>query len=176
MKKKGLLIALTFSMIVTCAVQAKAKTPSLNKKKVTIAVGKKYRLKVKHKGAKKVKWSSSNKKVVTVKSGLITAKKMGTAKIRAKVGKKTLTCKVVVKKTGATKTQDSNTNNTNSSNSKPGTTPKPGAKPTATPKPGAKPTATPKPGTEATATPNSIINAPTADPNTRDDGWIPGWY
>ena len=170
MKKKGLVIALAFSMVVTCTVQAKVKTPSLNKKKVTIAAGKKYRLKVKNKGTKKVKWSSSNKKVATVKNGLITAKKVGTAKIRAKVAKKTLTCTVVVKKKGATTTQSSNTNNSNASNSKPS------AKPTATPKPGVKPTATPKPDKKTTPTPNSVINAPTADPNTRDDGWIPGWY
>lgn len=43
-----------------------------------------------------VKWKSSNASVATVKNGLVTAKKKGTAKITATVNKKALTCKVTV--------------------------------------------------------------------------------
>lgn len=47
---------------------------------------------------KAVKWSSSNNKVVKVSSkGKITAVKTGTATVKARIAKKTLTCKVTVK-------------------------------------------------------------------------------
>lgn len=50
---------------------------------------------------KKIKWSSTKKKVATVsKKGLITAKKIGSCYIKAKVGRKTFKCRVKVKKTG----------------------------------------------------------------------------
>ena len=79
-------------------VEAKAK-PKLSKKKVTLTVGKKVKLKVKNAGKKKVKWKTSNKKVAKVnKKGVVKAKKAGKATITAKVGKKTLKCKVTVKK------------------------------------------------------------------------------
>lgn len=70
----------------------------LNKKKVTLKVGKTYQLKVS--GTKKtVKWSSKNKKIATVsKKGKITAKKAGKTTIIAKINSKTLKCKVIVKK------------------------------------------------------------------------------
>lgn len=75
---------------------AKAKV-KLNKKKLVLTVGKKTKLKVKG-TKKKVKWSSSKKKIATVtKKGVVKAKKKGTAKIVAKIGKKKYTCKVVVK-------------------------------------------------------------------------------
>ena len=75
---------------------AKAKV-KLNKKKLVLTVGKKAKLKVKA-TKKKVKWSSSKKKIATVtKKGVVKAKKKGTAKIVAKIGKKKYTCKVVVK-------------------------------------------------------------------------------
>ena len=62
-----------------------------------MTVGKKAKLKVKG-TKKKVKWSSSKKKIATVtKKGVVKAKKKGTAKIVAKIGKKKYTCKVVVK-------------------------------------------------------------------------------
>ena len=50
---------------------------------------------------KAVKWSSSNNKVVKVSSkGKITAVKTGTATVKARIAKKTLTCKVTVKSPG----------------------------------------------------------------------------
>ena len=76
--------------------EAKAKV-KLNNKKLVLTVGKKAKLKVKG-TKKKVKWSSSKKKIATVtKKGVVKAKKKGTAKIVAKIGKKKYTCKVVVK-------------------------------------------------------------------------------
>ena len=58
-----------------------------------------FRSKVKGKYTGKVKWSSSKKKIATVSSkGVVTAKKKGTAKVTAKVGKKKLFCNLTVKK------------------------------------------------------------------------------
>ena len=49
--------------------------------------------------SRKITWSSSNKKVATVKNGVITAVGVGETEIKAKVGKKTsAVCKVSVKK------------------------------------------------------------------------------
>lgn len=77
--------------------EAKAKI-QLNKKKISLRVGKTYKLKVKG-TKKKVKWTSSNKKVATVsKKGVVKAVKKGTARITAKVAKKKLHCKVTVLK------------------------------------------------------------------------------
>ena len=47
---------------------------------------------------KNVTWQSSKKRVATVKKGIVTGKKKGTAKISAKFGGKTYTCTVKVKK------------------------------------------------------------------------------
>ena len=103
--KKVLVVLLTLALMITMMpsvqtnVQAKGKM-KLNKKKVTLYVGKKVKLKVKNKTVKKkVKWKSTNKKVATVtKKGRVKAKKPGKATIIAKVGKKKLKCKVIVKK------------------------------------------------------------------------------
>lgn len=80
----------------TCKVTVKEK-PQMDKK-LTICVGSKSQLFVTG-TAKKPKWKSSNPKVVKVnKKGVVTGKKLGKATITAKVGKKTLKCKVSVKK------------------------------------------------------------------------------
>ena len=87
-----LCLALTLTMFFSPeqAMAKKVKKPKLNKKKVTLYVGKSVRLKVKGAG-KKVKWKSSNKKIATVSSkGKVKAKKKGKAKITAKFGKKKL--------------------------------------------------------------------------------------
>lgn len=77
------------------AVQA-AKKMALNKKKITLQVGAKTKLKVKN-TKKKVTWKTSNKKIVKVsKTGKVTALKKGNAKITAKVAGKKLICKVKV--------------------------------------------------------------------------------
>ncbi len=79
-------------------VEAKAKKPKVNKTKITLSTGETFTLTIKN-ASGKFKFSSSNKKVASVnKKGVITAKKNGSAKITAKVGKKKLTCKVTVKK------------------------------------------------------------------------------
>ena len=74
-----------------------AKKTQLNK---TIEIGKTVTLKLKNapKG-KKIKWTSSKKKVAVVNSkGRVQGKSAGKAKITAKVGKKKYTCTVTVKK------------------------------------------------------------------------------
>ena len=78
------------------AFQASAASVRLNKTKIVLVVGQTYNLKVS--GTKKTpKWSSSNKKIVSVtKKGVIKGLKKGTATITAKIGKKTYKCKVTV--------------------------------------------------------------------------------
>ena len=48
MKRKSFAILLAFSLLTSCLLEAKGKTPVLNKKSIRIALGKKYRLKVKN--------------------------------------------------------------------------------------------------------------------------------
>lgn len=85
------------ALVATPMTSEAAKAPKLSKKTASIVVGKSVQLSVKN-TKKKVKWSTSNKNVATVsKKGMVTAKKTGTAKITAKVGKKKYTCKVTVK-------------------------------------------------------------------------------
>lgn len=77
---------------------AEAATVKLNKKSLSLEVGKTYTLKVSG-TKKKVTWSTSDKKIATVnKSGKVTAKKAGKATITATVDKKKYTCKVTVTK------------------------------------------------------------------------------
>lgn len=103
---KTLLVALTFVFATCCfqGITAEAATPSLKKKSVSLKVGQTYTLEVKN-ATKKVTWSSSNKKVVSVKStsgankkkAKISAVKSGKATITAKVGSKKLKATVTVK-------------------------------------------------------------------------------
>ena len=68
----------------------------LNYKKKVMHVGEKLTMKVKA-TRKKVKWSSSNKKIAAVsKKGKVTAKRVGVVRITAKVGKKTYSSKLAV--------------------------------------------------------------------------------
>ena len=83
---------------------------TISAKKKTLYVGKSFTLKIKG-TSKTVKWSSNNKSVATVSAkGKVTAKKVGTATITAKVGGKKLNCKVTVKNAPATTTYILNTN------------------------------------------------------------------
>ena len=95
--------AMSFAMMVTCVdvpgAALAAKKPKLNKSKAVIRVGKKIRLRVKNAGGKKVKWTSTKKKIASVtKKGVVKGKKAGKTVIKAKVGKKTLKCRVTVRK------------------------------------------------------------------------------
>lgn len=89
-----MLVCLLLSVI---AMPVSANAAKLNKKNVSINVGKNYTLKAT--GIKgKITWTSSKKSVATVSSkGVVKAKKKGTAVITAKYGKKKITCKVTVK-------------------------------------------------------------------------------
>lgn len=84
-----------------CTVTVKAKPVSLSSKKKTIEVGSSFNLSLKNAGSG-AKWSTSNKKVATIKKVsatkyTITGKKKGTAKITVKYKKKKYTCTVTVK-------------------------------------------------------------------------------
>lgn len=97
MKKKILCIVLALALIIpVIPVSAKAK-PRLNKKTVYMSTAEKVKLKVLN-NKKKVKWTSSNKKVARVsKKGTLTPRWFGKTTITAKFGKKKLKCKVYVK-------------------------------------------------------------------------------
>jgi len=82
-----------YSVITAAEAAGKVK---LSQKKATINVGDKLELTVEG-TTKKVKWSSSDPSVASVKKGKVTGKKAGKAEITAKVGKKKYTCKVTVK-------------------------------------------------------------------------------
>lgn len=71
-------------------------SPSLNKKSLTLAVGKTYNLKLN--GTKqKVVWKSKNSSVAAINSkGKVTAKKAGSTYVYAKVLGKSFSCKVTV--------------------------------------------------------------------------------
>ena len=104
MKKKHILIIFTMVLMGVIAPllstkNVQAATPKLSKKSISMYMKESKKLSVKNnKKKKKVKWSSSDKSVVTVsKNGKINAKKIGKAVITAKVGKKKLKCKVSVR-------------------------------------------------------------------------------
>lgn len=84
---------------VTTPITAEAAAVKINKKKLTLYKGKKYKLKIT--GTKgKVTWKSTNSSVAKVNSkGVVTARKVGKARIIAKVkGKaKKYTCTITVK-------------------------------------------------------------------------------
>lgn len=85
----------------------------ISAKKKTLTVGKSITLKIKG-TKKKVRWSSSNKKVATVSSkGKVKAKKVGKVTITAKVKKKKYKCKISVKRKKTNKSK-SPVNNNNS--------------------------------------------------------------
>ena len=82
-----LAVAMVFTMngMSTLSSSAKVKAKkkaALNKTSLSLKVGQTKKLTVKNKPAKaKLKWSTSNKKVATVKNGKVKAVKKGSAKI-----------------------------------------------------------------------------------------------
>lgn len=97
-KKRILALLLSIALTLTAVpVSVQAATVKLNKKSVSVIVTKTVQLKVVN-NKKKVKWTTSNKKIATVsKKGVVKGKKPGKATITAKVGKKSYKCKVTVK-------------------------------------------------------------------------------
>ena len=106
MKKQiSMVLLLIFSMELSLLPQsafAAKKKVKLNKKTVTVNVGKTVKIKLQN-NKKKVKWTvASGKKNVTLSKKkktevTIKGKKAGKAKVQAKVGKKKYVCKVTVK-------------------------------------------------------------------------------
>lgn len=102
-QKKILSLLLCFALVIAPMMfdgQAAAKKKiRLNRKKATLYVGKKLKLKVKG-TKKKVIWKSKKKKIATVsKKGVVKAKKAGKTSITARVAGKSkkLVCKITVK-------------------------------------------------------------------------------
>lgn len=89
--KKTLQMVITAGMVLSMSnVYAKS---GLNRTKLYLYTGEKATLKIK--GAKKIKWSSTNK-AISVKKGVVQARNAGKATITAKAGKKTYRCSVAV--------------------------------------------------------------------------------
>ena len=100
-KRKWLLLIATLIAVLSLPVTANAAV-KLNKKKASIYVRQTLQLNVTG-TKKKVKWSTSNKKIATVnQKGKVTGRKVGKAIITATVSKKTLRCEVSVSKAGET--------------------------------------------------------------------------
>lgn len=100
-KVKSILITMVFicfAFMLAAPMQSQAATKvKINETKLTICVGKKTKLKVEG-TTQKVKWTTSNNEIVKVdQKGNIRGLKKGSATITAKVGKKSLKCKVKVK-------------------------------------------------------------------------------
>jgi len=75
---------------------SKKKTIRLTETSLTLDPGQSQTIKLTGVNAKKVKWSTSNKKIAKVSKGKIRAKKPGTVTITAKYRKKKYRCKVIV--------------------------------------------------------------------------------
>lgn len=107
MKHLSKITAIALVLFVGCAFTIPAATGTLeshaaakmqiSKKKATVTKGKTIKLRIKNAKGKKVRWSSSKKKIATVRKGKVTAKKAGKTTITAKVGKKKFRCKITVK-------------------------------------------------------------------------------
>ena len=136
-------VVLSFSMLPTTNINAASKV-KLSKTKTTIYVGKTVTLKLKN-NKKKVKWTTSNKKIATVsKKGKVKGKKAGKVTITAKVRKKKYKCKITVKKKQ---------------------TPKPTIKPTE--QPTTKPTETPT--TKPVEQPTDGVEEPSLNPQIAEN-------
>lgn len=163
--KKGLAVVTAAALVITAAipggVSAKGKV-KLNKKKVTIKVGQKVKLKLKN-TKKKVKWNSSKKKVASVTAkGVVKGKKKGTAKITAKCGKKKYVCKVTVK----------GKNESIEESGKPGASAAPGATASPSVKPSGSPSANPGVSQKPSTTTAQPVKPSTAAENTLAVGKI----
>ncbi len=111
---------------VASAAKKTQKTPKLSAKTVTVKVGKNKKVTLKNKPAKaKVKWSTKNKKIATVKNGKITGKKAGSTKVICAVTYKKAGKKVTKKlsvKVKVVKAENSTKNPVASASAGPGVT------------------------------------------------------
>ena len=103
--RKKLSILLVAGLLITSISDvgiSSAATIKINKKKLSLYVGQTYKLKLKKGETRintKIKWISTNKKIVTVNSkGKVKAVGKGRAVVRAKFGKRKFSCIVIVKK------------------------------------------------------------------------------
>ena len=119
-KRKITFICLLLLMLLAMPLSSQA-APKLNKTRLTLCKGERYKLKVTG-TKKKITWSSTNRKVATVsKKGVVTAKKKGKAKIKAKIKNgKTLRCIVTVENKSTENIPETNSNSREEMNPAPG--------------------------------------------------------
>lgn len=94
----SLMMVLSLIQLTGNDVMAKKAKIKLSSTKVTLRVGQSKKLVLKNAKSSKVKWQTSNKKIATVKKGVVKAKKKGKATITATCKKKKYKCKITVKK------------------------------------------------------------------------------
>lgn len=99
-KRVSLLLAVSLVIcIMPCGeASAASKKINLSKKRVTLNEKESCKISLKTANRKRIKWYSSNKKIVTVKNGLIKAKATGRCVVTANYEGKKYTCDVRVKK------------------------------------------------------------------------------
>lgn len=106
MVKRGFFyLLLILSLVITMLPEvssAKPKKIKLSKRNVTLNRNESCKIKLKSAKKKKIKWYSTNKKIVSVKNGLIKAKKKGKCIVIAKYKGKEYRCNVLVKKMKST--------------------------------------------------------------------------
>lgn len=91
-----IIMMLVIAVVAFVPMQAEAAGKiKLNETKLVVELGTTEQLEVMN-TTKKVKWSTSNKKIVKVKKGVLTPVSVGTANVTAKVAGKKYTCKVTV--------------------------------------------------------------------------------
>lgn len=173
-QKKILSMLLCFALVIAPLMSngeaAAKKKIRLNRKKATLYVGKKLKLKVKG-TKKKVTWKSKKKKIATVsKKGVVKAKKAGKTSITARVAGKSkkLVCKITVKtKKKKIEQNDSTARPSASSTVRPSASPTSDVPTSGTDNPGSnqgqatQPTASVAPGATASTTP-SVSSTPSA--------------
>ncbi len=106
MVKRGFFyLLLILSLVITMLPEvssAKPKKIKLSKRNVTLNRNESCKIKLKAAKKKKIKWYSTNKKIVSVKDGLIKAKKKGKCIVIAKYRGKEYRCNVLVKEMKST--------------------------------------------------------------------------
>ena len=91
-----------------CSVKVKSKKSiTISCKSLSLSVGETATINAIVTGMKRnIKWSTSNKKIATVKNGKVTGKKKGTVTITARCGRLKAKCKVTVKNEGVYHTEN----------------------------------------------------------------------